>query len=121
MVTILKIYILRYFKASKIATFKILNNNFNILWFIWNRNRYNRDKYSFLENPTTLQHELRLQQNYLRIARCTLHGSMCMLCSMLCVDVPSNTVDEAEQRVPEDEAEVVSGETAKDLQEAGKE
>lgn len=33
-------------------------------------------------------------------------------------DVPSNAVEEAEKIVPEDEAELASGETAKDLQEA---
>jgi hypothetical protein len=40
---------------------------------------------------------------------------------MLSVDVPSDTYEEAEQIVPEEEAEVVSGETDKNLQEAGKE
>jgi hypothetical protein len=40
---------------------------------------------------------------------------------MLSVDVPSDSFEEAEQIVPEEEAEVFSGETAKNLQEAGKE
>lgn len=40
---------------------------------------------------------------------------------MLSVDVPSDTFEEAEQIVPEEEAEAVSGETDKNLQEAGKE
>jgi len=40
---------------------------------------------------------------------------------MLSVDVPSDTSEEAEQIVPEEEAEVVSGEIDKNLQEAGKE
>lgn len=39
---------------------------------------------------------------------------------MLSVDVPSDTFEEAEQIVPEEGAEVVSGETDKNLQEAGK-
>jgi len=39
---------------------------------------------------------------------------------MLSVDVPSDTFEEAEQIVPEEEAEVFSGETVKNLQEAGK-
>jgi len=39
---------------------------------------------------------------------------------MLSVDVPSDTFEEAEQTVPEEEAEVVSSETDKNLQEAGK-
>lgn len=37
------------------------------------------------------------------------------------VDVPSDTFEEAEQIVPEESVEVFSGETDKNLQEAGKE
>jgi hypothetical protein len=50
-------------------------------------------------------------------ARCM---TVCACCVKCCVDVPSNAVEEAEKIVPEDEAELASGETAKDLQEAGK-